>query len=471
MSVHLKKKRSKPAEKSKLVYKPKKHHKKGIEFLLKRWKHGGAGILAAPGAGKTSMFYAAFMELRKKGARRALVISKTRAIYGPWPKELEKWGFPLKLVYLHGKDKFNNLTEDGDVYITNYESLLQLGKKLPKFLTQMGVDVLCLDESTKIKNPGSKRFRILKTVLELFKFRVIMTGSPRPRSYEDLWSQIYVIDLGETLGERQQQFMLNYFLPCGYKGKEWRLAEGAEEEIASLIKPMVMTIETEQLDLPPLHHVERPVQLPPSVMKQYREMEREFILEIEQKGVIVACTAGAASMKLRQIASGSVYDDRKRVIHLHDEKLDELEELVEELGDEPLLVGCMFKHEVPRILNRFPQAVSYDSGVSWERGAKIEDDWNKGRIPILVGNPASIGHALNLQEYGCHVAFFSSTFNFEDWDQFIRRIYRTGQKRPVTVHHLIAHGTIDSKLMEVMTQRDVDQKRLWTMIRSEYAKK
>lgn len=469
-SPKLKKLRSK-----KLPYKPKKHQERAIRFAMVQ---PTAGIVAAPGAGKTGILYELARRLReKKKIRNVLVVSKTRALYGPWPKELAKWNFPFKLVYLHGPERNDNLRQDGDVYLTNYESLILMKDKLPYFISSKGIDLICFDESTKMKGAGSKRFKFIKKIVSMVPRRMLLTGSLNPNSYEDLWSQIYLLDLGASLGENITRYRLEYFVPSGYKGYGWSLAEGADKTIAKKIKHLLIRIESDQLDLPPINHVTRIVDLPPKAMKIYRELEKEFITEVENHGVIVASTAGAASMKLRQVCSGAVYTgseyesfNKRKVAHIHDEKLDELEELVNELGGEPLLVGYEFQHEKPRIMERFPNAVYFGVGVSYKEGSLIEDAWNRGDIPILVGNAASIGHALNMQEHGCHIAFFTSTFNFENNDQFIRRIWRPGQKRPVTVHRIIARGTVDERVAEVLARKEADQKSLWSMLEEHYGR-
>lgn len=417
----------------------------------------------------------AFLALRaQRKVKNMLVVSTPKIIHLVWPKEVMKWGVPIKLALAHGSKWEQAMDSDADVYLTTYDSLEKIcDYVLDAFSRGRKFDMLLLDESTKIKSSKTERFKNVSPVLKLFKRRVLMTGNLTPHSYLDLWSQMFMMDLGKSLGDSFNQYRLTYFKPAGYKGKNWALAEGADKVIIRKIKKLVLRIGPEELDEPPIYPVARFVELSPKVMRMYEEMEEEYVLDLQRRGVIIASTAGSAVMKLRQIVSGAVYQTSeyqkgRKVQELHSEKLDELSQLVEELGDEPLLVGYYFEHELSRLKKRFPQAQVIGDKNTMAENSHVEDAWNAGDVPVLLANIDAVSHGQNMQGHGCHIAIYTDTYNYENHFQFIKRVHRTGQKRPVTVHYLQAVGTIDEVVFKAITDKEANQEKLWRALSERY---
>lgn len=419
-----------------------------------------------------------------------LLVSTPKIIDLVWPKEVAKWRVRYKnkwqdlsdiitLSKVRGAKWEEGLNADADIYLTTFDLLEKVCYEvLRRFQRGNKIDVLAVDEITKIKNSKTQRFKNIKPVLDLFDTRIGMTGNLIPHSYMDLWSQIFILDLGKSLGEDFTRFQLTHFLPAGYYGKGWRLADGEEALLVRKIKHLVCRIGPEELDEPPLYHVPRYVRLSDKAMEQYREMEEEFILDLEHRGegAVVATTAGAAHMKLRQITGGAVYQSSeyqkgRKVIHLHDEKIEDLRELVDELNGEPILVAYAFIHELDRLKKAFPSASCIGGKLNNTQNSKIEDDWNAGRIPILLAPIDGISHGQNMQGHGRYIYIFSDTFNWENHFQFTKRVHRTGQKSPVTIFHSIAEGTVDEVLFRASKEKDCNQERLWEMLQQEYLNK
>ena len=114
--------------------------------------------------------------------------------------------------------------------------------------------------------------------------------------------------------------------------------------------------------------------------------------------------------KLLQLSSGAIYGDDGSVIHIHDRKLDALEDIIESMNGRPLLVGYWFKHDLQRITERLTQI-----GVPFERldsEASIKR-WNAGQIQVGLAHPASTGHGLNLQDGGNTICWFSADMSLE----------------------------------------------------------
>jgi len=423
-----------------------------------------------PGMGKTSIFLRILKNLqRMKKARAALVVAPLRPCYTVWPKEVRKWTFAMgmKVRVLHGPNKLWELSQPADIYVINPEGLKWLFTVALKGKRNWPFDVLAVDESGKFKNPDSARLRILRPRLGKFSRRYIFNGTPAPNGLEDLWGQFFIVDMGAKFGRTINNYRLQYFKKAGYKGKKFEIASDKHKDfIYRRAAHMCLVMEAKDyLDMPEIVFVERTVKLPEQAQRHYTEVEEELFTAILEEGVEIKNSA-VATGTCRQITGGALYHPRKEgeapipqhrrpFWRLHDVKTEALIELIEELQGKPLLVAYDFHHEFVRIKEALKKAFRYDiahigSGVSPQQGVAIEAAWNKGQIRVLAGHPGSISHGLNLQEGpGSDICWFTQTWDREQYEQYIQRIWRQGHKgRCVRVHHLIAENTIDEVMME-----------------------
>lgn len=453
-------------------YKPHAYQKEAIKFIISR---ACAGLFLDPGLGKTSIMFAAFSILKQKGiVNKMLVVAPLRPAYSVWPAEAIKWDefTHLKVAILHGPHKEEALRSDADIYVINPEGLdwfvRQKHRASPR--EPWPYDMLVIDESTKFKHTTTMRFKTLKPWLPLFKRRYILTGSPAPNGLLDLFGQVYILDLGNSLGQFITHYRMQYFDQTGYMGYEWVPRLGSEKKIYEKLKPLVLRMDARDLlDLPPLIGVDPPlrveVELPDKARRQYDQMEKQMIVALETD-VILAANAAAATMKCRQIANGGIYhEDGEKWSNIHDVKTDAVEEIIEELQGKPALVAYEFKHDLARLLKRFPNAPHIGGGVSAARFREIEQAWNRGEIPVLLAQPQSVAHGLNLQGTGAAVIWHSQTWDLEVYEQFIRRVYRQGQKEKIVVHHIVAKDTVDEVIIKGVAKKDRSQKALLSALK------
>lgn len=458
---------------------PHGYMKKAVKFLL---QHATAALFLDPGLGKTSITLAAIKMLKDRGLiEKVLIVAPLRVAGSTWPREISKWTDfnGLRYVVLHGPKKDQLLYEDADIYIVNFDGLewllnvtkTKVGKKTRvdvdvKRFKAFGFDTLVCDELTKLKNTQSIRFKAIKKVLHTFRRRWGLTGSPAANGLMDLFGQVYVIDMGRSLGQYITHYRMEYFVPSP-NGFDWDIQDGGEDRIYERLSPLVLRMAAEDyLDLP--QRVNNPiyVDLPPAARKVYEEMEEDLISQLEA-GEIVAANTAVASGKCRQIASGGIYltpdvtqlikpgKHKREVAHLHHEKTDALCELIDELQGSPILVAYDFAHDLDRIRERLDADVPYiGGGVTLKRSKELETKWNAGRLPYLFAHPASIAHGLNLQECGHHVGWYTLTWNYEEYDQFIKRVLRQGNtNKRVFVHHFLARDTVDDLAVYPSLQR------------------
>lgn len=453
-----------------------------------------AALFLDPGLGKTSITLAAIKILKAKGLLgKVLLVAPLRPCYSVWPAEIQKWCdfHGLRYVILHGAKKEKRLNTVADIYIINPEGLDWLlgvvktatknGKKrvsvdLKRWRT-LRFDTLVIDELSKFKHTNTGRYKALKQVHHTFSRRWGLTGSPAANGLMDLFGQCYILDQGAALGQYITHYRMQYF-DRGYDGHSWHLKEGAAEKIYKKVEPLALRMGDELLDMPEkVENIVR-VRLPAKAQKIYTEVEKDLISKVCGK-TVTAGTAAAASMKCRQIANGAVYLDQevipllqlksgsKEWAQIHEQKLDALGELIDELQGSPLLVAYEFNHDLDRIKKRFGKNVPYiGSGVPAKKAAKLERDWNNGDLPVLFGQPASMGHGMNLQGAGNHVAWLTPTWNFELYDQFNRRVRRQGNKhKRVYVHHIIAEDTIDEVVMSTLKTKNAGQNALFRALK------
>lgn len=453
---------------------PHKYQEKAIAHLL---AHPKAGLFLDPGLGKTAITLAAFDILREeKLTGGMLVVAPLRVAHSVWPAEVKAWQefSHLSVAVLHGRHKEKLAKEPHDIYVVNYDGLpwlIQSGAM--QHLLQQGVDMLVFDELSKMKDHGTKRFKLMKPWLQKFRRRVGLTGSPAANGYMDLFGQMYCLDRGERLGQYVTHFRYNYFLPDGpYK---WRLKPGAEEQIRNLIKDIVLSMSAEDyLELPPVSEVRVEVELPPKVRKIYKEVEDDLFTLLASGEVLTAPNVASAISKCKQIANGAVYLGSvdpvtgepvkdKKWEELHKEKVDALVDLVDELQGQQVLIAYEYKHDLERLLKALGKDTPYiGGGTNAKEAARIEKAWNEGEIRVLLGHPQSIGHGLNLQKSGAsNVAWFSPTWNYELYDQFNRRIRRQGSTADrIRIFHFVAKDTVDIDVINALRRKGSAQERL-----------
>lgn len=462
---------------------PQPYMLQGVEWLL---THACAGLFLKPGMKKTSITLCAFSELVKaKKAKRMLVVSPLKVAWEVWPEEIKKWSRfnHLRCVVLHGEEKEEELTTPAEVYVVNMDGLAWLLADRARFL-KLGIDTLTVDESSFFRHTNTVRFKILKKVLNTFARRWILTGTPKPKSYLDLFPQMYIVDMGYSLGPFITHYRHEFFDPTGYGGYTWKLKEGAAETIQKLIAPLVLYLEREDyVKMPRLvEHVVR-VELPVEARRVYDELEEEMLSVLGGGETITALSAGVATMKCCQVANGGIYHQpeagvarlsrRQSWTNLHHVKVAAVKRIIKEATG-AVLVAYEFEHDLDRLLKVFGKraVVMGSAGTKKEREVlkKLIVDWNAGRIPLLLTQKQRASHGLNMQYGTCRtVVWHSETWDLEQYIQLNERIWREGNPaEQVDVYLVTARDTVDEVKLRSLRTKNKSQTGFLTALK-EYA--
>lgn len=435
-----------------MKYEPHEYQEYAKEFVVKQ---NVSALFLDCGLGKTVITLTAIWELLLDyfEVRKVLIIAPCRVCRDTWPSELQKWnhlkGIEMSTVLGSEKDRVTALKRRANVYVINRENVEWLVGHC-----RWDFDMVVIDELSSFKSHKAKRFKALKRVRPMVRRIVGLTGTPAPNGLIDLWAEIGLLDMGQRLGRFIGGYQERFFVP-DKRSREmifsYKPRQGAEEAIYELISDICISMKAaDYLEMPECIYNRVEVTMNEKERKLYQQLERDMLIPFED-GDIDAVNAAGLSNKLMQMANGAVYDENGAVKHIHDRKLEALEDMVEAANGKPVLIAYWYKHDLERIKN--VGAVELDTAEDMKK-------WNAGEIPIAVIHPASAGHGLNLQAGGSTLIWFGLTWSLELYQQMNARLWRQGQKETVVIHHLIAKGTLDERVMEALEKKDCGQSAL-----------
>jgi SNF2 family DNA or RNA helicase len=432
-------------------YKPYAYQQHAENHLI---RHLAAALFMDMGLGKTVSTLSAVNRLKFDylEVSKVLIIAPKRVAQNTWTDERDKWShlhhLRMSLVLGTENERKAALLRKADIFIINRENVVWLVSYLGG---AWPFDMVVIDESSSFKSSKAARWKALKKVRPFITRLVLLTGTPAPNSLIDLWAQLYLLDEGQRLGKTITSFR-DAFCKSSPDGFGYDMRPGCEELIYNKIADVCISMRaTDYLELPERINRVVPIHLPAAVKAQYRAFEKEQILQLENKDV-TAFNAGALCSKLGQFANGAMYDADRHVHDLHDEKLDALDEIIDNASGQPVMVFYWFQHDLDRLKARLKAYKPRELHTPADLQA-----WNRGEIPVLLVHPASAGHGLNLQAGGHIIVWFGLTWSLELYQQAVARLHRQGQTKNVIVHHLVAIGTIDEDIMRALEQKRMGQ--------------
>lgn len=449
------------------------------DFIL---THPYAGLFLDMGMGKTLTTLSALYDMNPNG--NVLIVAPKNIARSTWLDEIAKWKLPLRTrsFVVNEKDrplskaKRHELYEEAQtappaIYFINRELVCDLVEHTKNWC----YPIVVLDEAQSFKAYNSARFKALKKVRPYIQRLIELTGTPSPNGLMDLWSQIYLLDEGERLGRTITAYRNRFFYPGmivnGYPVK-WTPKPGAEQEIYGLISDLVISMKNTALTLPPLTMDNVYVHMEPKEKKLYDEMKKEYVLSLKT-GIaeddvvdVIAANAAVLSAKLRQMASGALYiDDAHNYRIIHRRKLEHVAYLLR-CTSSPVIIAYHFQTD-KIMLETYLTSLGFDV-QPFDGSAGMIRAWNAGQIPVMLLQPASAGHGLNLQEGGHTLIWYTIPWSLEEYQQTNARLYRQGQTDPVVIHHILTKGTIDEQVLKAIDKKDMSQSQLIDAVMAEF---
>ena len=461
------------------------YQKACVEHII---THPYCGVFLDMGLGKTVSTLTAinYLMFDYLEINSVLVIAPKRVAESVWQEEAEKWDHlnHLRFSKIIGTEKQRTqaVWAKADVYIISRDNVAWLcamygGGKLP-------FDMVVVDELSSFKSYKSERFKALRGARPYLKRLVGLTGTPAPNGLIDLWPQIYLMDRGERLGKTISRYRERYFQPGKINGHvvySYNLMDDSEELIHKKIGDICISMKADDyLEMPPRTDNYIKLRMPADLKKQYDDFEKNKVLDlfkpeqeyldnadkwVEKPVEINVVNAAALSNKLLQFANGAIYDEERNVFPIHDIKLDALKEIIEDANGQSVLVAWIYQFDRNRIMNHLkaykPRELKTNKDI---------EDWNAGKIQVMITHPASAGHGLNLQAGGSIIVWFGQTWSLELYQQFNARLYRQGQQNHVVINHLILQGTHDEDVIIALKAKDRKQNALMDSIKAKINK-
>lgn len=429
------------------------------------------GLFLKMGLGKTSIVLESLWEMNPTG--HVLIIAPKTVARCTWINEIRKWNLPFRCKSLIVNEKGKQLTKKKreeiyaaiptdrpTVYFINRDMIAKLIDYFPG--NRWPFPHVIIDESQSFKSYSAVRFKAMKTVRPFIRRLVLLTGSPMPTSMMDLWSQIWLLDMGQRLGKNITAYRNTYFLPGiisnGYP-VTWRPQIGAEDTIFQKIGDIVVSMKNDFLKLPPLTYHNAMVSMEPDELKRYKAFAKDYVLELANGDIIDAGNAAVLQGKLSQMASGAIYTDSKTHEYeiIHKNKLDMCKYIIDNTPDN-VIVAYHFQSDLDMMLKYF--AENDMEAKLFDGSPEMENAWNNKEIPIMLLQPAANGIGVNLQRGGATLIWYTLPWSLEEYEQTNTRIYRQGQQQPCVIHHLMTEHTVDTKILSALERKDDSQNAL-----------
>lgn len=447
-----------------------KYQKVCVEHII---SHPFCGVFLDMGLGKTISTLTAIEELKYDYCEidTVLIIAPKRVVETVWEEEAKKWDHTKHLTFSKiigtERQRLAALKVKADVHIISRDNIAWL---CSLYAAKLPYDMLVIDELSSFKAHQTQRFKSLRLARPWFKRVVGLTGTPAPNGLINLWSQMYLIDRGERLEKTITAYRSRYFRPGasnGYVVYSYKLLSDSERLIQERIKDICISMRAEDyLEMPERIDNFVRVTMPDKLMDAYKKFERENVItlanEIEEGTTTVnAVNAAALSNKLLQFANGAMYDENKNVVPIHDLKLEALKEIIEAADGKPVLVAWTYQFDRDRIKNYFRSMAPREL-----KTAEDINDWNAGKVRLMLAHPASAGHGINLQAGGNIIVWYGLTWSLELYQQFNARLYRQGQKQRTIIHHIVNTGTHDEDVVRALKSKDKTQNNLMNSIKA-----
>lgn len=434
------------------IYKPMTHQ---VVSIKHNDKSNIVFDVSDPGTGKTFVRIIGFAKRRKAGGGCLLVLAPRSLLRSVWVNDIAKFAPSLRVSVADANNREAAFAEDADVYITNVDAVKWLAERKPAFFARFSE--LVVDESTAYKHHTSQRSKAAAKIAKHFKYRCCMTGTPNGNTITDIWHQVQILDEGKRLGFSFYKFRDAVCQPTqvgrSAQAIRWTDKEGAEEAVFGLLSDIVIRHKFEECtDIPANHVYSVDYDLTAKQMRAYFEMEQTQMLTLKNSAQsVLAINAAAVATKLLQISSGAVYDGTGGYMTVDTARYEMILDLVEQRKHS--LCFFFWKHQRDALLKEaVKRGVTHaviDGGTSDKEREEIVRGYQAGVYQVLFAHPKSAAHGLTLTK-GTATIWSSPTYDLEVFKQGSKRQHRIGQTAKTETIVILAKGTIEEKVYELM---------------------
>jgi len=469
------------------------HQLKCKNFII---QHPKCGVFLDVGYGKTLTTLDAINTLK---LRNILIVAPKAIARTTWHTEVQKWQYPFEcysMVERFDQKKNKKVliplkdlsalyyaiphTRHGttNLFITTRDRIVHLADWC-EANNIWPFDMIVCDEFQSFKGGRTKRTDAIIKLANHTKRLVGLTGTPMPNSLEDIWSEVKILDGGQRLGKYITYFRDKYehsTMVVNGHAIGWKPNYGAEEEIFSKIADITISVKTD-LHLPPCTINDVKVKLSDDDLKLYKKFAKTQVFHLEDVDQFAAYKSGedgttltpanaaVLAAKLLQIASGTIYDENKNVYEIHNQKLATTQFIVDNTGG-PVLIAYHYVCDCDRLLKNI-QVGPGEKIVKFDGSQEMQDAWNRGEYKVMLLQPASCCHGINLQQGGSTLVWYSIPWSLEHYIQTNGRLYRQGQTKPVMIHRLIAEDTFDERVAKALETKGIGNEDLLEAVRRE----
>lgn len=314
--------------------------------------------------------------------------------------------------------------------------------------------MIIVDEANAYKTVSTKRWKTLAKLIQPTTWLWMMTGTPASQSPIDAYGLARLVS-----PQRVPKFSTAWRDKVMYQVTrfKWLPKYSHKEDVFYALQPAVRYSKKDCLDLPPLVYQTREVPLTLQVLKYYKTLKAQLLIEAAGEQ-ISAVNAAASLQKLLQISGGAVYTDKHQVVEFDiSPRLNALKEVLDETTNK-VVVFVPYLHTIDVIVNFLKKESITNAVIKGDVGARersvIIDQFQKLDDPrVLVIQPQSAAHGITLTAVDT-IVFWSPVMSVETYLQCIGRIERVGQKNAMTVVHL--QGSEVERKMYAMLQGKVD---------------
>ena len=432
------------------LFKPFDHQKVTSSFFT---MHRKAFCFNEQGTGKTaSVIWAADYLLTKGIIRRVLVICPLSIMESAWRNDLFKFAMHRRVDIAYGKPEKRReiIAGDAEFVVINYDGLeiVQTAVAKGKF------DLIVIDEANAYKNPSTRRWKVLNTLIKPDTWLWMLTGTPASQSPVDAYGIAKLVrpeGVPRFFGGFRDQVMhkLTQF--------KWVPKLDSEQIVHRALQPAIRFTKEQCLDLPEMTYVTRDVPLTAQQEKYYELLRRRLIVQAAGEE-ITTVNAAASLNKLLQLSGGAVYSDTGEVVQFDvSNRLAVLREVIAE-SSHKVLVFVPYRHSIELVADDlrkhgYPTAVIHGSVSAGKRTEIFERFQTKDDLQVLVIQPQAASHGVTLHAANT-IVYWSPVMSVETYLQANARVHRAGQKNPSVVVHLQGSGV--EKRMYAMLENKVD---------------